>query len=250
MRRTLNTMNNGLHAVKGSTSTWDWYTWIYIYIYICVCVYVCVCMWRGMYVCILYFFVSITYTKEWYRLIHVMWHTENRVGIDTPEVDGSTKSFKWNYDLVCINQGSTYAQHQLIQEFIQYIYIYIYIYIYFHPQTDCFVLSELFRVSRHVGHSKPGSKPIQLYVRLSLTLLGQQAYHVWLRDFLRYYIVTAAAVFLHFYTLSATRVLNSFEELCILRAAAENSFTRVLNPHGGASVYVCVWVPIKVYDSS
>ena len=62
----------------------------------------------------------------------------------------------------------------------------LYIYIYCHPQTDCFVLSELFSVARHVGHSKPGSKPIQLYVRLSLRPLGQQAYHGWLREFLRY----------------------------------------------------------------
>ena len=46
-------------------------------------------------------------------------------------------------------------------------HIYIYIYIYCHPQTDCFVLSELFSVARHAGRSKPGSKPVQLYVRLS-----------------------------------------------------------------------------------
>ena len=59
-------------------------------------------------------------------------------------------------------------------------------YIYCPPQTDCFVLSELFSVTRHVGRSKPGSKPIQLYVRLSLTPLGQQAYHVRQTDFLRY----------------------------------------------------------------
>ena len=52
------------------------------------------------------------------------------------------------------------------------IYIYIYIYIYCHPQTDCFVLSELFSVARHVGRSKPGSKPVQHYVRLSLRPLG------------------------------------------------------------------------------
>ena len=58
-----------------------------------------------------------------------------------------------------------------------YIYICIYIYIYRHPQTDCFVLSELFSVAKQVGRSKPGSKPIQLYVRLSLRPLGQQAYH-------------------------------------------------------------------------
>ena len=39
-----------------------------------------------------------------------------------------------------------------------------------------------------------------------------------------------------FYTLPDTRVLNSFEELCIMRAEAENSFARVLNPHGGAYI--------------
>ena len=44
-----------------------------------------------------------------------------------------------------------------------------------HPQTDCFVLSELFSVARHVGRSKPGSKPIQLYVRLSLRPLDQKS---------------------------------------------------------------------------
>ena len=118
----------------------------------------------------------------------------------------------------------------------KYAYIYIYIYIYCHPQTDCFVQSELFSVARHVGHSKPGSKPIQLYVRLSLRPLGQQVYHVWLRELLRYYVVTAAAVCWHFYTLSATRELSSFEELCIMQAATENSFTSVLNPHSGAYI--------------
>ena len=52
------------------------------------------------------------------------------------------------------------------------------IYIYCHPQTDCFVLSELFTVARHAGRSKPGSKPVQLYVRLSFRPLGHQADHV------------------------------------------------------------------------
>ena len=115
---------------------------------------------------------------------------------------------------------------------LKLLYIYIYIYIYSHPQTDCFILTELFSVARHVGCSKPGSKLIQLYVRLSLRPLSQQAYHVWLREFSRYHVVTAAAVCLHFYTLSATRVLNSFEDLYIMRAAAENCSTRVLNPMG------------------
>ena len=38
-------------------------------------------------------------------------------------------------------------------------------YIHCHPHTDCFVLSELFSVARHVGRAKPASKPIQLYVK-------------------------------------------------------------------------------------
>ena len=53
-----------------------------------------------------------------------------------------------------------------------------YIYIYSHPQTDCFVPSELFSVARHTGRSKPGSKPVQLYVRLWFRPLVHQADYV------------------------------------------------------------------------
>ena len=59
-----------------------------------------------------------------------------------------------------------------------YTYEYTYIYIYSHPQTDCLVLSELFSVATHAGRSKTGSKPVQLYVRLSFRPLGHQAEHV------------------------------------------------------------------------
>ena len=119
----------------------------------------------------------------------------------------------------------------------RYIYsnIYIYIYIYCHPQTDCVVVSQLFSVARHVGYLKLGSKPAQLYVRLSIRLLGQQAYHVWLGNYKVLWSKGSISVHLvTFYTLPDTRVFNSFEELCIMQAAAENSFPRVLNPHGEA----------------
>ena len=36
---------------------------------------------------------------------------------------------------------------------------------YCHPQTDCFVISRLFSVARHVGRLNLGSKPAQLYVQ-------------------------------------------------------------------------------------
>ena len=49
---------------------------------------------------------------------------------------------------------------------------------YCHPQTDCFVPSELFSVARHAGRSKPRSKPVQLYVRLNLRPLGHQVDHI------------------------------------------------------------------------
>ena len=58
------------------------------------------------------------------------------------------------------------------------LFIQLCIYIYSLLQTDCFVLSELFSVVRHAGRSKPGSKPVQLYVRLSFRPLGHQADHV------------------------------------------------------------------------
>ena len=52
--------------------------------------------------------------------------------------------------------------------------VYIYIYIVIH----CFVVLQLFNLARHVGCSKLGTKPAQLYVRLSIRSLDQQAYHV------------------------------------------------------------------------
>ena len=48
-------------------------------------------------------------------------------------------------------------------------------YIYCHLQPDCFVLSELFSVARYVGRLEQRSKPVQLYVSLSIRPLGQQA---------------------------------------------------------------------------
>ena len=66
----------------------------------------------------------------------------------------------WLYVIVCINR----EKHMLIyvkdiksgSSIVWSFALWVYIYIYYHPQTDCFVLSELFRVARHVGRSKPG----------------------------------------------------------------------------------------------
>ena len=102
--------------------------------------------------------------------------------------------------------------------FISYIYIYIYS---CHPQTDCFIVSQLFCAARHVGRLKLGSKPAQLYVRLSIISRSQQANHV-SSGIIRHYVV--AFICLHFALLD-NGVINSFEELCIMRVAAVISFT-------------------------
>ena len=101
--------------------------------------------------------------------------------------------------------------------------IYIYIYIYSHPHTDCFVVSQLFSVARHVGSFKLRLKPTKPYVRLSIIPLNHQSTYV-SSGIIRHYEV--AFVCLHF-ALPDTGVLNSYEKLCITRVAAVNSFARV-----------------------
>ena len=73
--------------------------------------------------------------------------------------------------------------------------IYIHTHIYSHPQTHCFVESRLFSLARHLERLKMGSKPAQLYVRLSIRPLCQQVYHISL-GIIRYKVV--AFVCLHF----------------------------------------------------
>ena len=110
--------------------------------------------------------------------------------------------------------------------------LYIYIYIYCHPQTDCFVLSELFGVARHAGRLKPGSIPVHFYARLSFRPFGHQADHFGQGNFKVFILAKQQQPFLHFYTQSATRVLNFFEELCITLAAAEIPSPECSTPMG------------------
>ena len=59
-----------------------------------------------------------------------------------------------------------------------WIYIYIYIYICILSSTGSFILSQLFRVARHIGRFKLGSKPAQLYVRHSILPLSPPTTYV------------------------------------------------------------------------
>ena len=112
------------------------------------------------------------------------------------------------------------------------IILYIYIYIYCHPQIDYFVVSQLFNVVRHARCFKLGLKLVQIYARLSILPLCHFGNKPQLGN-LKHFVSTF--ICLHFPLLD-TVVLNSLEELCITRAAAVNSFARVLNP--GREAYI------------
>ena len=120
---------------------------------------------------------------------------------------------------------------------------YIYIYIYSHPQTDRFDVSKLFCMVRHVGRLKLESKPAQLYVRFCIMPLSQQANHI-CAGRIRHYAV--AFVCFRFHTLPDTRLLNSFEELFIMRVTPLNSFARLLTTHGGAYIHIYIYIYICV----
>ena len=118
------------------------------------------------------------------------------------------------------------ADEDMVSHVLPHVVWWIYIYIVFH--TDFFVVSQLISAARHGRYFKLGWKPAQLYVRLSIIPLSQLSTYVTL-VIIRHYVVAFAC--LHF-ALTDTRVVNSYEELCITRVAVVNSFARVLNPRG------------------
>ena len=124
-----------------------------------------------------------------------------------------------------------------------YIYIYIYIYIVIHRQTVSFYQNSSVWLDTQDARSRDRN-PSHFTLDCISDHLGTKQTTL-AKEILRYFLFleTAAAAFVYifFNTLSATRVLNSFEELCITRAAADNSFARELNPHGGAYIYIYIY---------
>ena len=93
----------------------------------------------------------------------------------------------FSYNIVCIYIYITWS----IIYIIHYVYKYNVLYI----QTDYFIVSQLLNMARHIGRLKQGSKPAQLYVRLSILPLGQQGNPV-SPGIIRHYVV--GFVCLHF----------------------------------------------------
>ena len=111
--------------------------------------------------------------------------------------------------------GDIYISPNIIAEIYLVIYIYIYIYIYIlgHPQTDCFVVSQLFSLARHAGRFKLGSRPAQLYVRLGILPSGDIHQVTYVSPRIPTHYVSSFVCL--YFALPDTRVLNLFEELFI-----------------------------------
>ena len=109
--------------------------------------------------------------KKWYLIppcwtLSILWYG-SRVKWINPE---KGVAHPLHLGVLAIEKGAFGSTSTTIAYFS---YLYIYIYIYCHPQTDCFVVSQLFSVARRIGRLKLGSKPTQLYVRISIRPLGQ-----------------------------------------------------------------------------
>ena len=103
--------------------------------------------------------------------------------------------------------------------------------IYSHPQTDRFIVSQLFSVARHVGRLNLGSKPTQLYVSLSVTLLSPQANHV-SSEIIRHYV--AAFVCFNFCVIGYQRA--QFLRRALHYASSSSKFIRQSAQHPWGSV--------------
>ena len=88
-----------------------------------------------------------------------------------------TKVTSWKHTRMSEQNELFFKKYKSLRGRIQFE-IYIYIYTYILSSTDYFVVSQLFSVARHVGRLKLGSKPAQLYLRLSIISLRQRANHV------------------------------------------------------------------------
>ena len=98
------------------------------------------------------------------------------------------------------------------------IYIYIYIYIYCHPQTDCFVLSELFSVARHAGRSKQGSKPVQLYVYIYIYIYIYMYIYIYIYIYTVHIYLAIALCVSPSHSIHVYRPINRSITFCLYRS--------------------------------
>ena len=102
---------------------------------------------------------------------------------------------------------------------------------------DCYVISQIFSVARYSGHLKLGLKPAQIYVRLSITPLSQQAKHVSL-GIIRHYVL--AFVCLHFCLIGCQSA--QFIRRALHYASGSRKFLRQSAQPPWGSVYIVIHI--------
>ena len=112
--------------------------------------------------------------------------------------------------------------------------------IYCLPQTDCFVVSQLFSVGRHIGRLKLGLNPVQLCLWLSIIPLSQQANHVRL-VIIRHEVV--AFVCLHLYLAVYQRA--QFVRRALHYASDSHTFLHQIAQPSWGSIYCHIYSVIR-----
>ena len=121
-----------------------------------------------------------------------------------------------------------------------YKYIYIYIYIFIHRQTVSLYHNSSVWLETEDAWSWDRNLP-----NVTLDLVSERSANVGFGNYKILGSNSSSSVHLYtFYTLLDTKVLNSFEELCIMRAAAENSFHQSAQPPWG-NVYIVIHRQIR-----
>ena len=116
--------------------------------------------------------------------------------------------------------------------------IYIYIYIYYHPQTDCFVVSQFISVAKYAKDFKMGWKPGWLYA-------SQISYSRAIVNLNTSEEICTYIFFVYILRLTATRVLSLLEELCITCGWQPLILCEsVRSPGVGTTLFVCVYLKI------
>ena len=98
-------------------------------------------------------------------------------------------------------------------------------------------------MARHVGRLKLGSKPTQLYVRLSIKLLSQQTKHV-SSVIIMHYVV--AFVCLHLYLTGFKS--GQFVRRALHYACGSRKFFRLSVQPPWGSVYIYIYIYIYIYN--
>ena len=137
---------------------------------------------------------------------------------------------------LCQEQHCSINSHQSNFFLSSLSHIYIYIYIYCHPQTVCFVVSQLISVTRYTRCFKLGSKLDWLHASWIFYCIATSKLSVSEGIFMYIYHF----YFVYIYMLNGNQMLNSLEELCKWQPAIPSQ--ECSTPQGVRRMYKCYFI--------